>query len=606
MPERFALTYVANENGDKAKAKKELQKRLKEDRGTIYENDIEAAIDLVDKGDFTVERKSLGALYQLEIPENDVLLDEQKTFAEQPKKVREALEKVFKHLEMGQAAIALIKTGNGFEDNDNGRHIYKEITHLCGGSPRAASELLNKYGIEGITYDGRQDGRCFVIFNDEAVKIINRYNQMMNGEDAKGSYNIADRLMRLFQSADASTPIHESAHWYMGEQEEIVNILRDAQPNHRIVKDFDKLNRWAEWKPGMINAYRNTPVLGEFKALHDEIAALENKANRTQAEEAELRRLKRQWRFERIARGFEVYMQSGKAPTSGLRHIFEQFRNWLFKIYNDLTQSGMKASPEVEKIFDRWIANSKEIQAQMGKALDQEAKTAYKAAFRALQDAGYEKKEAHATAVIMARMAARLSEAYKEAGQEKSALDLLPRIVRDNEGLANNRDESLAGNPEAAAKFFSKRAEESNALARVHDGMQLEDIRERLLHEENTMVYNAVDDYETLLADKRASQAMKDNAYGNLLKLVEEIDEKRRAFNNGEVIESLAGILRGKIRIGEGSNLEKDLSGDYLRKAGDLQKKTPGAQLIPGEYKRIEEKTKARKDLFARMRQEIR
>jgi len=163
------------------------------------------------------------------------------------------------------------------------------------------------------------------------------------------------------------------------------------------------------------------------------------------------------------------------------------------------------------------------------------------------------------------------------------------------------QEESPAGDILLAEKFFVERASNPEALARINDTMQLEDIRERLLNEENTAISNFADYYE-----KSIGTANETNAYEALRALVETIDDERRSFNNDEVINALAEVLRGKIRIREGSNLEKDLSGDYIRRAGNDEKKNAGSVLIPGEYRRIEEKTPERKALFAKMREEIR
>ena len=52
-----------------------------------------------------------------------------------------------------------------------------------------ASLLLNSLGIQGIIYDGRRDGTCYVIFDDNAVSIIERYNQ-----EAANAQMAAERL----------------------------------------------------------------------------------------------------------------------------------------------------------------------------------------------------------------------------------------------------------------------------------------------------------------------------------------------------------------------------------------------------------------------------
>ena len=62
-----------------------------------------------------------------------------------------------------------------------GRDIYDAFAYALRGdnfeNQMAASLALSDAGIKGITYDGAQDGRCFVIFDEDAIEIINRYEQ---------------------------------------------------------------------------------------------------------------------------------------------------------------------------------------------------------------------------------------------------------------------------------------------------------------------------------------------------------------------------------------------------------------------------------------------
>ena len=146
-----------------------------------------------------------GQLYEVDIPENDVLLDEDKPFSEQPEKVQEAIKELFYNE---------IKDGEKYlkdfaKHNYNGKGIYNTIREIkaledlgetLGGSYknkydnkyyREASLLLNKYGIKGITYDGRQDGRCYVIFDEKAVNILKTYYQELENQEQENMPSIA-------------------------------------------------------------------------------------------------------------------------------------------------------------------------------------------------------------------------------------------------------------------------------------------------------------------------------------------------------------------------------------------------------------------------------
>lgn len=456
MPERFALTYVAKANGDKAKAKNELQKRLKEDRGTIYENDIEAAIDLVDNGDFTVKRKSLGALYHVEIPDNDVLLDEQKTFDEQPEKVQEALTKLFEDdaKKMSFRRTFGDEVLSGYKQM-TGKEIYDalwrglDIRNLNDWGPddfnsrRAASELLNKYGIEGITYDGRLDGRCYVIFNDKAISILDRFEQEAN-QQGKGEYDIVNRLISIFKNADASTVPHELSHWFTTEQEEIAAKV----PNSKIAKNLDALYKWAEWSEGDAKAFEDTPFADEFSTYEKNI--LDAQKN---GDEAAERKWKEVWKQEKIAREFEKYLKDGKAPTRGLKGIFERFKKWLVDIYRAFTGSGMKPSKEAKKFFDSILATEDELRTGEDMSMMPSEQEAYETMRARLSEDGKISDEDDFAARLAARIAYRMSLAWRAAGEDRSAVSLLPGIVRGENEQAAVRKEFERQKAEVRKKY---------------------------------------------------------------------------------------------------------------------------------------------------------
>ncbi len=132
-----------------------------------------------------------GQLYEVDIPENEELLDEQKTLAEQPGAVREALERGSDLMPDDEAEASMAEyLYQALEDGGNvtGRDLYEALSVLgtenyeerlevTSAGARAASEFLNSLGIKGITYEGRQDGRCFVIFDDKAISILNTFYQ---------------------------------------------------------------------------------------------------------------------------------------------------------------------------------------------------------------------------------------------------------------------------------------------------------------------------------------------------------------------------------------------------------------------------------------------
>lgn len=144
---------------------------------------------------------------------------------------------------------------------------------------------------------------------EELINNINNnsevYNQIIKGmvdTGTEGQY-----IVTLFQHADLSTLIHETAH-----------IFR------RTVLDADMLER-AEKALGVKN--------GKW------------------TEEAE----------EAFARSFEKYLATGDAPNEQLQGLFEAFKSWLTQIYIKLTQSPLEEnlSPELRKVFDQLFSDER-------------------------------------------------------------------------------------------------------------------------------------------------------------------------------------------------------------------------------------------------------
>ena len=173
---------------------------------------------------------SEGRVFEVDIPEQDVLLDEDAPFKDQPQKVKEAVEQVFdkykkedpyyyrksipedfseldenyrsgtftvvQRLDENRERVFAIfnnedtvkqrvRLFNEKAENDNptkpsdtasGRGIYQMLSRLT-GSARNASLALNEAGVKGITYHGLRDGRCYVVFDDNAIQTIDFYQR---------------------------------------------------------------------------------------------------------------------------------------------------------------------------------------------------------------------------------------------------------------------------------------------------------------------------------------------------------------------------------------------------------------------------------------------
>lgn len=368
-PLSYALNQLIASEGDKKAAIKELRDNAKrrenseiESAKTQSEAFLKAA-DLLEKAK-NVNTLTGGKLYQVEVPENDVLLDEQKPFSEQPEKVKRGIEQAFKSVDdnlkenfvkrvldyndegdvLGKNYVfyeykaehqnedGTVNYADFFKELDkkdydvDGQAIYDGFSSVGanfvnGFNDENTSKLLNKYGIKGITYEGREDSRCFVVFDDKAVKIIDKYYQDVK-TDILGATTVDGRLISLLPKADASTFIHESAHWYLITMEK---LAKNKKATKQFKADYQRIRSWTKTKGFKIQ-----------KEGH-----------------------------EKFARGFEAYLRSGKAPTAALNGVFARFKQWLSKIYSDFKALGGKPSPTVARVFDRMIATDEEIEIQL-------------------------------------------------------------------------------------------------------------------------------------------------------------------------------------------------------------------------------------------------
>ena len=150
------------------------------------------------------KNRKTGQLFKVDIPENEELLDEQKKIKDQPKSIQEKLRKLYK----GEKWIEdKLSTLNKDFEEITGEELYSILVDQAGtdnqDSDKEASLLLNKYGIKGITYDGHQDGRGFVVFDKKAINILEKYYQSKKDETqqetAEPSIITADNVETFFQ-----------------------------------------------------------------------------------------------------------------------------------------------------------------------------------------------------------------------------------------------------------------------------------------------------------------------------------------------------------------------------------------------------------------------
>ncbi len=235
--------------------------------------------------------------------------------------------------EREEQAISSVKTdvyGALEKTNIDGKQLYSFLSHALGDdehfnlhnvkNAKKASEFLNSIGIKGIYYDGEQDGRCYVVFDDKAIKVIEKYNQSVNGMTEIMSDG--ERIISIFKTADRSTFLHEMGHVFFDDIQKLASMENAPE---QLVTDWNKLKEWSGWVDG------------------------ENVDN-TKA-------------HEKFARGWESYLRSGEAPTSALQRVFRQFSKWLTYIYRSVQRLGGEVPSDIKDVMARMIATQEDIEA---------------------------------------------------------------------------------------------------------------------------------------------------------------------------------------------------------------------------------------------------
>lgn len=120
-------------------------------------------------------------------------------------------------------------------------------------------------------------------------------------------------LITIMSNQDASTALHELAHWYLNALNEMAKVDEASR------KQLDKVDKWLGRS-------------GDYTVSQQE----------------------------KFARSFEAYLYKGKAPNSYLKEVFENFKQWLKSVYAHITEIeglGADISKEVEEMFDRMFSN---------------------------------------------------------------------------------------------------------------------------------------------------------------------------------------------------------------------------------------------------------
>ena len=392
-------------------------------------------IENLDLDKLEIEKRNEGQLFKVDVPENDELLDEDKKFSEQPEKVQNAIKKLFeeggeKYQKKFKDIIKHDYTGKGIYKSIGAILLNNDELHLSKYSDTIAyadmlsSKKLNEYGIKGITYNGYQDGRCYVVFDDKAIKILQIYFQETNdNENLMAGYTpseVMDKLSEIYNKIDEGTgklsepemnnlwaqahiiedafdtevnpqkysaeklsDIMLNVYYIMNNQNIPQDYIDSDSKSKRTYNDLKTLHnekkeeKEREYRGYFYKDYDAKPIVTIMEnqnastALHEfshlfldmlnELAKVNDDA-KTQLEAVN------KWlgsngeytvkQHEKFANNFVAYLYKGKAPNKKLKTVFENFKEWLKSVYNQIMDiPDVDISEEVQQLFDNMFMN---------------------------------------------------------------------------------------------------------------------------------------------------------------------------------------------------------------------------------------------------------
>lgn len=281
--------------------------------------------------------QNIGQVHEVDIPEMDVLLDEQKMLIDQSEFVQKKIWEINDKLNLGikdsgiRGGEIYQRIANAMDefilDEDGNVKEYNDIF-------KQASQYLDKEGIKGITYDGRQDGRCFVIFNPESVKVLRKKfdelgNQLFQGRKANGFYDPELGVIVLGRNMNEMTLPHEMQHYWL---DKIFSIYKRAKSGELKVRD--------EW-------------MTETKALFNMLGIDETQPQLTQGQQ------------EKFARMSEAYLTG--IGVGDMNATFKEYQQWIPEKYKSMMNlayqddEGKIVMPYLDQaavdFFNKWYAN---------------------------------------------------------------------------------------------------------------------------------------------------------------------------------------------------------------------------------------------------------
>ena len=197
----------------------------------------------------------------------------------------------------------------------------EELARLVQGTILQESNLQGS-GLVSRSERGRTgDNRGKIAYNQSS-------NYHQDEETPRGEFRIDENgtaVIEVLENGDPSTIVHELGHFYLYSLEELAK-----GGNKRAARELKEINGWLGKKD-------------DLEYTEDE---------------------KREF-HETFARGFEAYLMEGSAPTKALTGAFQNFKDWLKKVYNNVKDLDVDFGEGARLLFERVFTTDEEYQKEV-------------------------------------------------------------------------------------------------------------------------------------------------------------------------------------------------------------------------------------------------
>lgn len=225
-------------------------------------------------------------------------------------------------------------------------------------------DRLKSHGLKIRRYDQNVEGSRNEVVSKQS-KLL--FQDQPDTGAARGYYDPENSVIRLTESSDLSTFLHEFAH-FMYEMELQSGTDLGASINNWYKRNSkDVAAEATKYLNGQYDPMKQGERTTGDKTINEAsvVNYLETGTTGNRDKDAAIRRAT----HEQFARGFETYLMEGKAPSIELRNAFRTFARWLSQIYQAFRgQLNVNLDNEMRQVFDRLLATEEQIAAAESRA----------------------------------------------------------------------------------------------------------------------------------------------------------------------------------------------------------------------------------------------